>query len=132
MEFGPRHLGRRHLHLERLPEIDLTVPITAYEGPIQIIRIPVTGDYVLDIKTGKPLLYQDPNTARVTIGKRYAFVDVWPIARTGATVLASNTVPVDIATDGNDRLQYGSVTSDDPVQARAARQALMLGQPIDL
>src|SRR6185437_11272687 len=54
-------------------EIDLTVPITAYEGPIQIVRIPITGSYVLDIRTGKPLLYQDPNTARVTIDKHYAF-----------------------------------------------------------
>lgn len=105
-------------------QIDLTVPITAYEGPIQIIRIPVTGNYVLDVKTGKPLLYQDPNTARVTIDKRYAFVDVWPIARTDETVLASNTVPVSVAADGNDRLQYGSVTSANPAEAGAARQAL--------
>jgi len=44
-------------------EIDLTVPITAYAGPIQVIRIPVTGNYVLDIQTGKPLRYPDPNTA---------------------------------------------------------------------
>jgi hypothetical protein len=105
-------------------EIDLTVPITAYEGPIQIVRIPVTGDYVLDVRTGKPLLYQDPNTARVTIDKHYAFVDVWPIARTSETVLASNTVSVDIATNGTDRLQYGSATSNDPAEARAASKAL--------
>jgi hypothetical protein len=105
-------------------EIDLTVPITAYEGPIQVIRIPTTGSYVRDIKTGRRLLYPDPNTARVTRDNRYAFVDVWPIARTGATVLASNRVPMDIATDGDDRMQYGSVTSDDPVHAQAARQAL--------
>lgn len=104
--------------------IDLTVPITAYEGPVQIVRIPVTGDYVLDIRTGKPLLYQDPNTARVTIDKHYAFVDVWPIARTSETVLTSNTVAVDIATDGKDRLQYGSVTSSNPAEARAASKVL--------
>jgi hypothetical protein len=105
-------------------EIDLTVPITAYEGPIQIIRIPTTGNYVLDVKTGKPLLYADPNTARVTIGKGYAYVDVWPIARTDETLLAGNTVPVDVATDGNARLQYGSVTSSNPSEANAAGQAL--------
>jgi|HubBroStandDraft_6_1064221.scaffolds.fasta_scaffold49455_1 hypothetical protein len=105
-------------------EIDLTVPITAYEGPIQIIRIPTTGNYVLDVKTGKPLLYADPNTARVTIGKRYAYVDVWPIARTDETLLASNTAPVEIAIDGNARMQYGSVTSANPAEANAARQAL--------
>jgi hypothetical protein len=104
--------------------IDLTVPITAYEGPIQVIRIPVTGNYVLDIKTGKPLLYPDPNTARVTIDKRYAFVDVWPIARTDETVLASNAVSVGIALDGNDRLHYGSATATNPAEARAARQSL--------
>jgi hypothetical protein len=105
-------------------EIDLTVPITAYEGPIQIIRIPVTGDYVLDIRTGKPLLYQDPNTARVTIDKRYAFVDVWPIARAGATVLTSNTVAIDIAAEGKDRLQYGSVASNNTAEAQATSHAL--------
>jgi len=105
-------------------QIDLTVPITAYEGPIQIIRIPVTGKYVLDIKTGKPLLYPDPNTARVTIDKRYAFVDLWPIARTDETVLASNAVSVGIALDGNDRLHYGSVTATNPAEARVARQSL--------
>ena len=105
-------------------EIDLTVPITAYEGPIQIVRIPVTGNYVLDIRTGKPLLYQDPNTARVTIDKHYAFVDVWPIARTSETVLASNRVAVDIDTNGKDRLQFGSVTSNDPAEAQAAGKAL--------
>ena len=105
-------------------EIDLTVPITAYEGPVQIVRIPATGKYVLDIRTGKPLLYQDPNTARVTIDKHYAFADVWPIARTGESVLASNAVAVDIAADGKNRLQYGSVTSNDPLEARAANKAL--------
>ncbi len=105
-------------------EIDLTVPITAYEGPIQIIRIPVTGDYILDIRTGKPLLYQDPNTARVTVGNHYAFIDLWPIARTSGTVLASNAISVSIDVNGDDRLQYGSVTSTNPAEARAASQAL--------
>jgi hypothetical protein len=105
-------------------EIDLTVPITAYEGPLQIVRIPVTGDYVLDIRTAKPLLYQDPNTARITIDKHYAFVDVWPIARTSETVLTSNTVTIDIAVDGKDRLQYGSMASSNPAEAQAASQAL--------
>jgi hypothetical protein len=104
-------------------EIDLTVPITAYEGPIRIIRIPVTGEPVRDIETGKPLLYPDPNTARVVIDKRRAFVDLWQIARTGGTPLASNAVPVTIALDGKDRLQYGSLAGTDPA-AEAARQAL--------
>src|SRR5262249_24918219 len=98
-------------------EIDLTVPITAYEGPIQVIRIPTTGSYVADIQTGKPLLYADPNTARVVNDKRYAFVDLWRIARTDSTVLKSNAVPVPIALDGSNRLQYGS--------AAAAQRALM-------
>jgi hypothetical protein len=104
-------------------EIDLTVPITAYEGPIQVIRIPVTGNYVLDVNTGKPLLYRDPNTARVVIGKRYAFVDLWQIARTGETALASNAVSVAIALDGKNRLQYGSATATS-AGGRTARQAL--------
>ena len=58
-------------------EIDLTVPITAYEGPIQVIRIPATGAYVVDITSGQPVLYRDPNTARVEADKRYAFLDLW-------------------------------------------------------
>ena len=104
-------------------QIDLTVPITAYEGPIRVIRIPVTGDYVRDITTGEPLLYVDPNTARVVVGQRHAFVDRWKIARTGQTASASNAVPVRIALDGAHRLQYGSVAGTD-AEARAARQAL--------
>ena len=104
-------------------QIDLTVPITAYEGPIQIVRIAVTGDYVRDIKTGEPLLYVDPNTARVVIGKRHAFVDQWRIARTDQTALASNAVPVTITLDGANRLQYGSIAGTD-AEAQAARQAL--------
>ena len=104
-------------------EIDLTVPITAYEGPIQIIRIPVNGDYVRDIATAQTLLYADPNTARVVVGKRAAFVGLWKIARTDQTVLASNLVPVTIALDGAHRLQYGSIVGSD-AEARAARQAL--------
>jgi hypothetical protein len=107
-------------------EIDLTVPITAYEGPIQIIRIPLTGSYVLDIRTGSPLRYSDPNTARVVQGDKPAFVDGWQIARTGESVLASNTVPASIAQSGGDRLQYGAPlmpgTSD--AEARETRQAL--------
>src|SRR5262249_16701996 len=85
-------------------EIDLRVPITAYEGPIQVVRIPVTGAYVADIASGKPLLYQDPNTARVVkendflgVKKHYVFLDRWRIARTGEAVLASNAVPATIA-----------------------------------
>jgi hypothetical protein len=103
-------------------EIDLTVPITAYEGPIQVIRIPVTGSYVLDVKTGEPLLYPDPNTARVVAHKRYAFVDQWRIARTDASVLASNTVPAAIALDGENRLQYAPVAATN-APGRAARPA---------
>ena len=105
-------------------EIDLTVPITAYEGPIQVIRIPVTGSYVIDIMTGKPLLYPDPNTARVVKDGSYAFVDRWRIARTAETVLASNAVPVAIALDGGDRMQLSAATASDP-EERAARKALL-------
>jgi len=110
-------------------EIDLTVPITAYDGPIQVIRIPTTGDYVLDIKTGKPLLYQDPNTARVVKDNHYAFVDVWRIARTGQTVLASNPVPATIAPDGSDRLQYGSAAGARQALAAATTQRLIKATP---
>ncbi|HVY15505.1 MAG TPA: hypothetical protein VHB27_09760 [Rhodopila sp.] len=106
-------------------EIDLTVPITAYEGPIQVVRIPPTGDYVIDIKTGAPLRYADPNTARVVLDGHPAFADVWPIARTGDTVLASNAVPVRIATGGTDRY------TNEPGQAltRADSQRLAKATP---
>jgi hypothetical protein len=107
-------------------EIDLTVPITAYEGPIQVIRIPLTGAYVLDIQTEAPLRYRDPNTMRVVENNKYAFVDGWRIARTDESVLASNTVPVGIAQTGAERLQYGpplsAVTPEN--DARETRQAL--------
>jgi len=100
-------------------EIDLTVPITAYEGPIQVIRIPVTGAYVADIrKPGQPVLYGDPNTARVEHDKRYVYVDLWRIARTGEAVLASNAIPATIALDGGDRLQVGPAAGPD-AEARA-------------
>ncbi len=89
-------------------KIDLTIPITAYEGPIQVVRIPLTGSYVLDIRTGAPLRYRDPNTDRVVKNNKYAFVDRWRIARTDESVLASNPVPVLIAQAGADRLQYGA------------------------
>jgi hypothetical protein len=107
-------------------EIDVTVPITAYGGPIQVIRIPVTGSYVFDIGTGGPLRYRDPNTARVVDRNKDAFVDVWPIARTGEAVLASNTVPVTIAQSGGDRLQYGAplIAGTPEGEARQTRQAL--------
>jgi hypothetical protein len=71
-------------------EINVTVPITAYEGPIEIVRIPLTKETVSDIRTGAPLRYRDPNTARVIEAQhRYAFVDGWRIRRTGAAVLVS-------------------------------------------
>ena len=107
-------------------EIDLTVPITAYEGPIQIVRIPLTGSSVLDILTGAPLRYRDPNTARVVDKDKYAFVDGWQIARTGESVLASNTVPVSIAQGGADRLQYGAplIAGTSESEARATQKAL--------
>ena len=107
-------------------EIDLTVPITAYEGPIQIVRIPLTGSSVLDILTGAPLRYRDPNTARVVDKDKYAFVDGWQIARTGESVLASNTVPVSIAQGGADRLQYGAplIAGASESEARATQKAL--------
>lgn len=107
-------------------EIDLTVPATAYEGPIQVVRIPVTGNYVLDITTGAPLRYRDPNTTRVINGKKAAFVDVWQIARTGELALASNTVPVTIAQSGGERLQYGAplIAGTPESEAKQTRQAL--------
>jgi hypothetical protein len=107
-------------------EIDLTVPITAYEGPIQVVRIPVTGNFVLDIRTGAPLRYLDPNTTRVVNRNKPALVDVWQIARTDESVLASNTVPVTIAQSGGDRLQYGapSIAGTPESEARQTQQAL--------
>jgi hypothetical protein len=103
-------------------EIDLTVPITAYEGPVQVIRIPVTGDSVRDVATGGPLLLRDPNTARVVSGGRKAFLDRWQIARLGEAVLDSNAVPVRIALDGGERLQAGGAGAvgrlDKPVPTR--------------
>jgi hypothetical protein len=107
-------------------EIDLTVPATAYEGPIQVVRIPVTGNYVLDITIGAPLRYRDPNTTRVINGKKAAFVDVWQIARTGELALASNTVPVTIAQSGGERLQYGAplIAGTPESEAKQTRQAL--------
>lgn len=110
-------------------EIDLTVPITAYEGPIQVVRIPATGDFVRDIRTSQPLLYPDPNTARVAKDKRYAFVDLWPIARTDQTVLSSNTVATTIALAGSDRLQYGTAAAAQQALASADRQRLMKSTP---
>jgi hypothetical protein len=107
-------------------EIDLTVPITAYEGPIQVVRIPLTGNYLLDIRTGAPLRYRDPNTARVVENDKYAFVDGWQIARTGDSVLASNTIPATIAQSGRERLQYGAplIPGTSEAEARETRQAL--------
>jgi hypothetical protein len=107
-------------------EIDLTVPITAYEGPIQIVRIPVTGNYVLDIRTGAPLRYRDPNTTRVINGNKDAFVDIWQIARTDKSVLASNSVPVTIAQSGSARLQYGAplIAGTPASEARQTQQAI--------
>ena len=87
-------------------EINVTVPITAYEGPIAIVRIAVTGAMINDIRTGSPLRYRDPNTARVIDPRhRPAFVDGWRIRRTGGAVMLSNTVPVTIATAGAERLR---------------------------
>ncbi|HET7882859.1 MAG TPA: hypothetical protein VFL55_18390 [Acetobacteraceae bacterium] len=87
-------------------EISLTVPITAYEGPIEIVRIPLAGDAIRDIRTGAPLRYRDPNTARViNTAHDKAFVDGWQVRRAGAGVLVSNAVPVSIATGGDDRLR---------------------------
>jgi hypothetical protein len=92
-------------------EIDLTVPITAYQGPLQVIRIPVTGDYVRDVASGGPLLLRDPNTARVVTGRQKAFLDLWRIARLGEAVLSSNAVPVRIALAGDQRLQPAAVAA---------------------
>ncbi len=107
-------------------EIDLTVPITAYEGPIQVVRIPVTGSYVLDIRTSASLRYRDPNTTRVVDKDKYVFVDGWQIARTDESVLASNTVPAAIAQAGEERLQYGAplVAGTSEGDAQETRQAL--------
>jgi len=85
-------------------EIDVTVPITAYEGPIEIVRIALTSEPVKDIRTGAPLRYRDPNTARVIDAHdNKAFVDGWQVRRAGTDVLVSNAVPVTIAMDGDDR-----------------------------
>jgi hypothetical protein len=107
-------------------EIDLTVPITAYEGPIQVVRIPLTGNYVLNIRTGAPLRYRDPNTARVIENNRDAFVDCWQIARAGESVMASNTVPLTIAQTGEERLQYGAplIPGTSEVDAQQTRETL--------
>jgi hypothetical protein len=48
--------------------INVRVPITAYQGPIEVIRISLNKDSVDDIRTGAPLRYRDPNTMRVSIG----------------------------------------------------------------
>ena len=86
-------------------EIDLNVPITAYQGPIVIIRLLPTGAAIADIRSGEPLRYRDPITARVIDSQHdAAFVDGWQIERTGSTALASNAVPVTIAADGKDRM----------------------------
>jgi hypothetical protein len=108
-------------------EIDLTVPITAYQGAIQVVRIPVTEGFVLDIRTGAPLRYRDPNTARVVDKKNPVFTDGWTIARTGESVLASNAVPAVIALGGRDRLQYGAplMPGMSEAEAQETRQALM-------
>jgi hypothetical protein len=87
-------------------EIDLNVPITAYEGPITIVRLVPSGETVTDIRNGQPLRYRDPITARVIDAQQNAaFVDGWQILRTGPTALASNAVPVTVAVDGKDRMR---------------------------
>src|SRR5262249_51826548 len=60
----------------------------------------------------------------VVTGKGYAFVDLWQIARTGATVLASNSVPVAVALDNGNRLQYGGGAAAQQVLAAAGTRRL--------
>src|SRR5262249_2712648 len=87
-------------------EISLTVPITAYEGPIEVVRIPLANDAIRDIRTGAPLHYRDPTTARViNTAHAQASVDGGQVRRAGADGLVSNAVPVAIATSGDDRLR---------------------------
>jgi hypothetical protein len=87
-------------------EISVTVPITAYAGPIEIVRIALAGPAVNDIRTGAALRYRDPNTARVIDTRRnLAFLDEWQILRTGTSVLVSNDVAVMIAAAGADRMR---------------------------
>lgn len=108
-------------------EIEMSVPITAYDGPIRVVRIPVSSELVLDIRTGEPLRYRDPNTERVMVdGKKPAFTESWTIARTlGAEVLASNSVPVTVALTGDGRRRYAAPASSTDDEVAAARKSLL-------
>ena len=113
-------------------EINVTVPITAYAGPIEVVRIALTGDPVKDIRTGAPLRYRDPNTARVIDAHNSkAFVDGWQVRRVGTDVLVSNAVPVTIAMDGDDRtriLPTAAATRDGIPTGRSASDQYAYGE----
>jgi hypothetical protein len=109
-------------------EIKVTVPITAYEGPIQVVRIALTTATVNDVRTGAPLRYRDPNTARVIDSKHNpTFVDVWQIQRTTGAPLVSNAVPVTIAGDGAQRMRIASSAAAQPT-GRGARDQFTYGE----
>jgi hypothetical protein len=112
--------------------IDVRVPITAYEGPIEVVRISLTEAAINDIRTKAPLRYRDPNTARVVDNRhKLAFVDGWDIRRAGSTVLVSNAVPVTIATSGDDRMRTIASAAAAPagtVTGRSARDQYVYGE----
>lgn len=114
--------------------IDLTVPASAYEGPISVIRIPTSSEFIGDIKTGDVLRYRDPNTARVvTDSKNLAFNDGWRIARTRSQpVLASDPVLVAISQNGTDRFRYAAPASAETTdeEEQEARRALLADGPL--
>jgi hypothetical protein len=104
--------------------ISVRVPITAYEGPIEVVRIGLGSDVVEDIRTGAPLRYRDPNTARV-IDSRHdrAFLDGWEIRRAGSAVQASNAVPANIATGGQFRMRAIPPAATAPAGTATGRSA---------
>lgn len=109
-------------------KIEVRVPITAYEGPVVVWRMRVTGDgpreFVKDIVTGEPASYVDPNTARVRtfsqslLSKPFRifqegelkFKTTYPILRTEGRPLQSKAVAVKIALDGARRNEKDAPT----------------------
>ncbi len=112
--------------------INVRVPITAYQGPIEVVRISLNKDAVDDIRTGEPLRYRDPNTMRVVDSRHnLAFVDGWQIRRAGSSVQVSNAVPVTIATSGEDRMRAVPSATAAPagtVTGRSARDQYTYGE----
>ena len=138
-------------------KIELTVPITAWEGPIVVWREKlhqVNGktDYVGDIETGAPVTFVDPNTSRVRVFPKtllidplkafrqgtLAFTETYPVARVlGERPLLSNAVDVNIALSGDKRLTFEGprALSKSPavktdVTARSAKDQYAYGEKI--